>query len=37
MQGNFALVQVKVWAEELKRSLDQIAFALEHYALRVQW
>ena len=37
MQVDFALVQVKARAEELKRSLDQIAFALEHYALRVQW
>ncbi|CAL5229168.1 g12443 [Coccomyxa viridis] len=31
------LAAVKARAEELKRSLDQIAFALEHYAHRVQW
>ena len=31
------LLQVKARAEELKRSLDQIAVALEHYAHRIQW
>ncbi|CAK0786965.1 hypothetical protein CVIRNUC_010179 [Coccomyxa viridis] len=31
------LAAVKARAEDLKRSLDQIAFALEHYADRVQW
>lgn len=30
-------IQVKNRAEELKRSLDQVITALEHYADKVQW